>query len=538
MPRLRPDRARAAFGLGALIAAMTLATGAPAQNAVNALAENGIFDPPSGQGVLKPEGADEPSPLLPRSTVTFGNPPAQGAGKTGFDSTNARRKIQAAVDRKKERQALPQALTTRATPAQRLPATPVQPPALPAEPSTIGSVGPPYGPPYAPPARVKHKPPELDPYEPLGIRAGSFILRPAIEVTGGYDSNPGRGSKAEGSSYYLIAPELQAKSDWDRHEFRAKLRGSYDGYPDLPSLNRPFFESVLDGRIDVTRQTRVELQGRLQYSTDMPGSPNFQADVAKPTPFTNVGGTVGLFHRFNRLEIGGKASIDQTRYEDSELTDGTTVNNKDRDFSAYGLELRSSYELTPGVKPFVSLTGDKRVYDLAVDSFGVARDSRGLTPRIGTSFELSRLLTGDVSVGYVRRSYEDPQLQDLSGVIADASLIWTASALTKATFTARTSVYESTDPDVSGVLARDFGVQVDHAFRDWLIGTLKFGYGLDDYVGTTRLDQRLSLAAGLTYKMNRNVQWKGEIRREQRSSNEPGEGYTANIVLLGLRLQE
>jgi hypothetical protein len=88
------------------------------------------------------------------------------------------------------------------------------------------------------------------------------------------------------------------------------------------------------------------------------------------------------------------------------------------------------------------------------------------------------------------------------------------------------------------VLSRDFGAQVDHAFRDWLIGTLKFGYGLDDYVGSLRLDQRLSAAAGLTYKMNRNVQLKGEVRREQRNSNAAGEDFTAHIVMLGLRLQQ
>ncbi|HEX2511117.1 MAG TPA: outer membrane beta-barrel protein, partial [Xanthobacteraceae bacterium] len=209
-----------------------------------------------------------------------------------------------------------------------------------------------------------------------------------------------------------------------------------------------------------------------------------------------------------------------------------------RSFSSYGLELRGSYEMTPGVKPFVAVAADKRVHDTSIDSFGVQRDSDGLTPRIGTTFELSRQLTGDVSIGYMTRRYEDPQLQNLNGIITDASLIWSATALTKATFTARTQVYESTDPDVSGVLSRDFGVQVDHAFRYWLIGTLKFGYGLDDYVGSSRLDHRLSAAAGLTYKMNRNVQIKGEVRREQRDSNEVGEDYAANIFMLGLRLQQ
>ena len=538
MPRLRPDRARMAFGLGVLFAATVLGAGARAQTAPDATRDHSIFDPPNGQGVLNPESSDEPPPLMLKNRPTFGNPPAFGAGKTGFDSTSARRKIQAAVDKKKERQPLPRPVATQITPVRRLPAAPVLPPALPADPVTTASVGPPYAPPYAPPARGKPKPPGLDPYEPLGIRAGSFILRPAIDVSGGYDSNPGRDVKPQGSWFYVVAPELQAKSDWERHEFRAKLRGSYTGYTERSSLDRPFFESVLDGRIDVTKQTRVELQNRFQYSADSPGSPNFQAGLAKLTPFTNIGGTAGLFHSFNRLEIGAKASVDRTRYQDSELTDGTSASNKDRDFSAYGLELRGSYELTPGIKPFVSVTGDKRVHDLSTDSSGVQRDSQGLTPRVGTTFELTRQLTGEASVGYLRRTYQDPKLQDLTGVIADASLIWSATPLTKATFTARTSVYESTDPDVSGVLARDFGAQLDHSFRDWLIGTLKVGYGFDDYVGISRLDQRFSAALGLTYKMNRNVQWKAEIRREQRTSNVANEDYTANIFMLGLRLQE
>ncbi len=538
MARLRPDRAPATFGLGIFAVVVSLATGALAQTAPGDLPEIGIFDPPSIPGLLSPPTSDEPPLSIRKSTPSFGNPPGSGASKTGFDSTNARRKIQAAVDKKKRQQPLPPVVQTQVVRVPPLPPTPVVQPAQAVAPVTTGSVGPPYAPPYAPPAKPHPRPKELDPYAPLGIRAGSFLLRPAIDVTTGYDSNPQRGTKPQGSMFYTVAPELQAKSDWDRHEFRANLRGSYDGYTDLPSLNRTYFQSILDGRIDVTSQTRVELQNRFQYATELPGSPNFQSNVEKPTPFTTLGGTAGLFHRFNRLEIGGKLSIDRTTYDDSQLSDGTVVNNEDRNFAAYGLELRGSYEWTPGVKPFVSVTTDKRVYDEKTDSSGITKNSTGLTPRVGTTFELSRQLTGEVSVGYTKRDYEDPQLRGIDGVIADASLIWSASASTKLTFTAKTSVYESTDPQVSGVFARDFGVQVDHSFRDWLIGTLKFGYGLDDYVGTSQIDNRFSAGAGLTYKMNRNVQWKGEVRREQRTSNVAGNDYTANIFLLGLRLQD
>ena len=54
---------------------------------------------------------------------------------------------------------------------------------------------------------------------------------------------------------FFTAPELIVRSDWIRHEVRADLKGtyySYAGYKDEPSLNRPFVDSKVAGRLDVT----------------------------------------------------------------------------------------------------------------------------------------------------------------------------------------------------------------------------------------------------------------------------------------------
>ncbi|MEX0752903.1 MAG: outer membrane beta-barrel protein [Xanthobacteraceae bacterium] len=484
--------------------------------------------------VLSPEivgNPDDPPRFLKRSD--YGNPPGSGAGSTGFVSTNRPPKGQntsqgtwGAPSRPLAPASAGRVASVSAQPRQ-LPQPISYPQPLPsADPAVTGTIAP------------KRKPaPEIDPYEPLGVRAGSLLLFPAIELSGGFDSNPHRATNPDASSLFIAAPELKVRSDWARHEFRADLRGNYTGYGSASSLNNPNFRSTLDGRIDWSRQTRIELQNRFLLSTDTPGSPNFQADVEKPTIYTTFGGSAGLVHRFNRLELAGKFNADRTSYRDSKLTDGTTASNEDRNFDEYGFELRGSYELTPGVRPFVAVEADRRVHDLAIDSSGIQRDSNGFSPRIGTSFELTRQLTGDVSVGYLKRNYKDPSLPELRGAIADASLAWSATRLTTVTLTANSAAYESIDADVSGILARDFGIQLDHAFRDWLIGTLELGFGLDDYVGSNREDRRFSAAAELTYKLNREMQIKGEARREQRSSNESGQDYTANIFLLGLRLQ-
>ncbi len=48
-----------------------------------------------------------------------------------------------------------------------------------------------------PKKRKAHAEPE-DPYAPLGIRAGAFDLFPAVELSGGYSTNPGQSARGEG----------------------------------------------------------------------------------------------------------------------------------------------------------------------------------------------------------------------------------------------------------------------------------------------------------------------------------------------------
>jgi hypothetical protein len=106
-----------------------------------------------------------------------------------------------------------------------------------------------------------------------------FDLFPAVELSGGYSSNPGQSHDPKGAALYTVVPELKVQSNWSRHELKAELRGSYTGYsPDeTPTLSRPYFHGKVDGRIDVTHDTRIDLGGRLLVSTDNPNSPRGSA---------------------------------------------------------------------------------------------------------------------------------------------------------------------------------------------------------------------------------------------------------------------
>jgi hypothetical protein len=477
---------------------------------------------------------------------TYGLPAANGASDSGFDSLNRTRK------------------KPKFYPGQTKP----KPPPGPGSPPPVDSKLPlrlsippsesanktPLPPAMA--GTVEGQPPRKrlkiddDPFGAVGDYAGGFLIKSAVELSGGYDTNPGRLPEPKGLPFWVVAPEFLAVSDWERHALVADLRGSYTGYggnlpatvdgavsPAPTNIDRPNFNGHVDGRLDVTENTHLTAQARLLVSTDNPGSPNIQAGLAKYPIYTSFGGTFGFDQKFNRLEISAGATIDRTVYQDSTLTDGTTSTNDDRNFNQYGGVGRVSYELTPGLKPFVEVEGDSRVHDLALDRDGYARDSTGGYAKGGTSFEFTRLLTGEVSVGYSERDYVDPRLGKLDGLLTAGSLVWTATPLTTARFVSSTSIDETIVPGVSGVLTHLYTVEVDHDFRRWLTAIGKFTYGTLDYQGDGRFDKIYSIEGDLVYKLTRELWIKATLRHDVLNSNFAGSSSASTVMMLGVRVQ-
>lgn len=482
---------------------------------------------------------------------TYGLPAATGASSSGYDSLNRKRQQPKLYpgQPKPKRAAGPGSPVPSAPP----PLTTLGLPRIAPPPSASANKAPVAaamaGTVPGQPLRRRLRADE-DPFGAVGDYAGSFLIKGGLELSAGYDTNPTRLNRPVGSPAYVIAPDLLVVSDWERHALVADLRGSFSGYTnDMPAsinglaspspveANRPNFVGHVDGRLDVTRDFKLTSQLRLRLATDNPGSPNVQAGLQKYPVYATYGTTVGFDQTFNRFQVAAGATIDRTAYTDSKLTDGTTFPNTDRDFNQYGGVGRFSYDLKPGLKPFVEIQGDTRVHDQPADRNGYFRDSNGGYAKVGSSFEFSRILIGEISVGYSARNYTDPRLSQLAGFLTTGSLIWNASGLTTVKFFTDTQINETTIPGSSGVLVRTYAAEVDHDFRRWLTAVGKFTYGTYDYQGQNRNDKTYSLEGNLIYKLNRNIWIKGTLRHDILDSNQAGSSSQGTVMLVGVRLQ-
>lgn len=505
-------------------------------------------------GGAPPPDPNQANPLAPNTAVgqppSFGLPVPDSAGETGFDALNRKRKLSKAYPGQVRPRRSPGPGTPPPPPPQvtavgdlRLSIPPSELAAKPPVPPAVAGAVP------GQPPRRRLKPDD-DPFGAVGDYWGSFLVKSAVEVSGGYDSNPGRLNQPRGLPFWVVAPEFLAVSNWDRHALVADLRGSFTGYggslpatinggpsPAPTNIDRPNFIGHIDGRLDVSRDTDITAQLRLNIATDNPGSPNIQVGLKNYPIYATFGGTLGFDQRFNRLTVSGGATVDRTSYENSTLTDGTSSTNDDRNFNQYGGVGRLSYEVLPGLKPFAEVEGDTRVHDVKFDRSRYQRDSSGGYAKAGTSFEFTRLLTGEISIGYAARNYVDPRLNRLEGLLTSASLIWSATPLTTAKFYSDTQIAETTVPGTSGTLVHTYTFEVDHDLRRWLTGIGKFSYGTYDYQGANRTDQTYSLEGDVIYKMTRYLWLKGMLRHDVLDSNVVNASSKATVVMLGVRLQ-
>ncbi|MHB8885835.1 MAG: outer membrane beta-barrel protein [Methylovirgula sp.] len=383
---------------------------------------------------------------------------------------------------------------------------------------------------------------EENPYDPLGIDIGSLRLFPYGEVDTGYDDNPNRlADQVQGSTFVHGETGLRLQSLWSQNSLGVNLRAGYYDFQQVPAANQPNADGTVIGRIDVTRNTKINLETRFGLTTQQPGSPLIAIPgsvvITNRPLVVNYGQTIGASHQFNRLTLDLRGSFDRMIFGDATQSDGTMLLLSHYDFNTYAVKGRASYELTPGLIPFVQVTGDERRYDNFLDLYGYARDSNGIAVRAGAKVDMTQLLSGEVSAGYANRVYDDPRLPNVSAPTLDGSLIYTPTALTKVTLTAATELSETTVVNASGAVSHSVTAQISHALLRnlTLIGT--GSYQINQYVGAPITEHLYSARLALDYNLTRSIVIRGSYTHSNLSSNLLGDSFTDDVFMVGLKLQ-
>ena len=155
----------------------------------------------------------------------------------------------------------------------------------------------------------------------------------------------------------------------------------------------------------------------------------------------------------------------------------------------------------------------------------------------GVSLEWSGKLSGEIAVGFARQTPDDARLEDISGLIINAGLIWRVTPLTTFRFNASSEVDESTQTNTAGGLVRRAEVSAEHRFRENIIGGVLFGYEVENFSGSGQKDEDYTIGVTGEYLLTRTAALTSSYEFTKSTSNAPGNDFVENQVLLGFRLR-
>lgn len=377
----------------------------------------------------------------------------------------------------------------------------------------------------------------LEPFDPVGIRIGSFVLFPETEISGAYYSNVFRSPNASGDWAANAISSARLVSNWSQHALEFRYVGDLSYFAEYDTENDTGYLLETRGRYDFTKRTNVQALLSREYAQESRSA----LDASSIGPRTNVTtdrAEATLNHRFNRLSLQFRGSVGDYSYEDAQFN-GIPIVNSDRNYTQTEETVRASWEFKPTFSGYTEVAVNQRGYDRVAGSDGISRSSDGERYRVGVSFgNTGKVLRGEASLGYGVQRPEDSRLKDIDGLLIDANATWRVTELTSLLFNARTDVSETTTDNVGGSFYRYLGVEARHAFLTYLIGSAGLSYATQDSQDGVIDEREIRMTLGLDYFVNRETVLFAKYAHSDLDAVGELSDYKADEIQFGVKLRQ
>lgn len=373
-------------------------------------------------------------------------------------------------------------------------------------------------------------------YDPVGIRAGSFMFFPTINARAEYNDNIYADRLNPVSDAIMsVRPTVDMRSLWKRHSLRVKASGDLAFH--AKNSSEDYQDAVVDvtGRYDISEASRISASVNAARMHERRDSPDDAGGIT-PTIIYRVLPTLTFDQRINRVAVRVQTALESIDFQNVEGPGGTIINENDRDRLTWDVEGRVGYDFSSSVQGFVSGSYNIRDYRLAVDDNGFNRDSQGYGVYGGVIVELTGTISAEAYVGYRHQTYDDAQFDDVGGVGGGLNVIWAPTKLTTVTFTGERTVEETTQSSGSGFFNTRFGVTVDHELRRNLIISLGGEYRHREYEGIARSDDNWRGTARVEYLLSRQFRLRAGYGYNTRSSTVLGDNFDINTAYVDLHV--
>ena len=330
-------------------------------------------------------------------------------------------------------------------------------------------------------------------YDPTGVKVGNFFAYPRLDVTTAYDDNIfAVDRRPVGDFVSTISPSLNLNSRWSRHELDGTVVGKTVRYFSNADQDLDAVLARSHGRIDVDRDTAVNLSGSYRRDADRQGALETRVNRLRRAQFDEGGGQIGVTERFNRLIVTSNFLFDQIDYAarpDQGLSRSDSVGT-----------VRTAYLFSPRFAGFVQSSYDLLDYRLS----GSTRNSRIWTNLVGASFDINTIFFGEIGVGFLQETFVNPALPQLMTPAVSGKLDWNVTQLTSLILSAERATASTQIP---GAFTRETTVgalEAQHELRANVLLKLGYRFEQNQYQGINLAVDTHTTAFDARYLLN---QW-------------------------------
>jgi len=359
-------------------------------------------------------------------------------------------------------------------------------------------------------------------FDAKGIRLGSLLVHPGVSADLGTESNVFyQPSNEQDDIVVTLRPRLDAATTWSRHSLTASVGLDDTRYQDNESEDHTDLFVSGEGRLEVRRDTYLLLGGRQARETERRGDPDSPFAAAKPIRYETRGAYVVGVHEFNRARVSLRLDRVNLNYKDAPLVGGGIADQDQRDYTGTTATGRVEYALSPDTALVAQVSANTRDYTLKPPQAVFDRDSEGATYLIGVNTDISRLIRGELTAGYLQQDYDDPALKDVKGLALEGNIEYFASPLTTITVNGNRRVEETLTIGSSSFVSTEASVRIDHELRRNILLTAGIGQLNRDFQGSSRDDDLTQTDVGVRFLLNRRVELGGRWRFERQQSSGP-----------------
>jgi hypothetical protein len=365
-------------------------------------------------------------------------------------------------------------------------------------------------------------------FDPLGVRAGSFVLHPQVDEGLGYDSNVfGSGKRSPGSWLVGTHPSLLLGSDWSRNSIGAYVGASDLRYLDQPRQSYTNWTASLGGTWSVGRDQLTVAASHLQLHqprTDLDALPS---DTPVAYQVNDV--RASYLITWGRFSITPSLAFTTYNYEPTTIF-GVPTSQAYRDRDVLQGAVTTRYQLSP--QHDLLMVGRLLGVNYTAPQPGQpTRNSTGAEFLLGVANEANAVWQYRVLVGWEIRAFAASQYSTHQAPIAEAAVTWNPSGMTTLTATLTRSIEDAAQEGIAGYTYTSGRLVLDHEARRNLLLQASASLQYADYLQGGGHSGGFSLGAGATWLLNRHMRVSATYDfTDQRGTSSPTLQTTGNYV--------